>query len=79
MLGIKSCLRLLFFLEEVHAILKVPINSNREDAFIWKEMANGFFTVKSAYHVAMRHESCLQASNSCRVGNKEIWGHLWKL
>jgi hypothetical protein len=69
----------LFFPEEVHAILKVPINSNREDAIIWKETANEFFNVKNAYHAAMRRESCLQASSSCQVGNKEIWGQLWKL
>ena len=75
----KELLEILLSLEEVHAILMVPINSNQENAITWKEMANGFFNVKSAYHATMRREASLQASSSCRARNNEIWGQLWRL
>jgi hypothetical protein len=70
----KGLLEILFSPEEVNAILKVPINSTREDALIWKETANGVFSVKSAYHAAMKREACLQASSSCRAEKKRILG-----
>jgi hypothetical protein len=75
----KQLLENLFSPEDIHAILRIPINPNREDAITWKETANGFFNVKSAYRAAMRCEVCLQASSSCGVGNNEVWGRLWRL
>jgi hypothetical protein len=70
----KALLEILFSPEEVNAILKVPINSTREDALIWKETANGVFSVKNAYHAAMKREACLQASSSCRAEKKKNFG-----
>jgi hypothetical protein len=44
----------LFHPKEVNAILKVPIRPHREDEIVWRDTPNGVFTVKSAYHGAMR-------------------------
>jgi hypothetical protein len=48
----KEKLENLFLPEEVNAILKIPISPQRE--VVWRDTPKGLFTVKSAYHGAMR-------------------------
>jgi hypothetical protein len=69
----------LFLSEEVDAILKVPISTQRKDVIVWRDTPNGLFTVKSAYHGAMRSKIQMQAESSSTVGRKELWRCLWKL
>jgi hypothetical protein len=69
----------LFLLEEVNAILKIPISPQREDVVVWRDTPKGLFTVKSAYHVAMRRAQQLQAESSSNGVRVEVWGRLWKL
>jgi hypothetical protein len=75
----KAKLEQLFSAEEVKAILEIPINPQREDAVIWREGPNGLFTVKTAYHQAMRRVQQGQPESSTQAGKTEVWGRLWKL
>jgi hypothetical protein len=60
----KEKLERLFSEEEVNAILKIPLNLQREDVVIWKDMPNGVFSVKTAYHGAMRCAKQVQPESS---------------
>jgi hypothetical protein len=75
----KEKLQNLFSAEETSAIMKIPINLQREDAIIWRDSPTGMFTVKSAYHGAMRRAQQLQPESSSHGGKEEVWGRLWKL
>jgi hypothetical protein len=46
----KELIERLFLPEEVEAILKIPIGTQRSDVVVWRDTPNGLFTVKSAYH-----------------------------
>ena len=50
----KELIERLFLPEEAKAILKIPIDVQRSDKVVWRDTPNGIFTVKSAYHGAMR-------------------------
>ena len=75
----RGLLKNLFFLDEVKAILSIPISPNWEDALIWKGMKNGLFTVRSTYHMAKMRELQRQAESSNRAKKNEMWGALWRL
>ena len=56
-----SMLRNLFLPFEVEIILRIPLSYNLpEDSIIWTRNRRGEFTVKSAYHVALK---MIDASN----------------
>jgi hypothetical protein len=75
----KEKLERLFSEEEVKAILKIPLNLQREDVVIWKETPNGVFSVKTAYHGAMQRARQVQPESSSQGGWDDVWGRLWKL
>jgi hypothetical protein len=64
----KEKLERLFYEEEVKAILKIPLNLQREDVVIWKETPNGVFSVKTAYHGAMQRARQVQPESSSQGG-----------
>ena len=75
----KELIERLFLPKEVEAIIKIPIGAQRSDVVVWRDIPNGLFTVKSAYHGAMRRLSQLQAESSSTADWKDLWGRLWRL
>ena len=75
----KEFLEKLFLPEEVNAILKIPISTQRNDVIVWRDTPNGLFTVKNTYHGAMRRTTQLQTESSSTAGRKELWSRLWRL
>ena len=41
----------LFWPIDVHQILQIPLSVGREDLVAWHYNLNGFFSVRSAYHI----------------------------
>ena len=74
----KELLETLFFLDEIEAILSIPLKLNRRDVVIWRGTTNGQFNVKTAYHAATEKESQLQAGSSS-IDGKKMWVSLWRL
>lgn len=70
----------LFHAEEVKKIKSIPLSSNLpEDKRIWRLTNHGFFTVKSAYHLAVKKFS--QIHNK-RPSSSEVapeWKKLWHI
>ena len=75
----KELIERLFLPKEVKAILKIPIDVRRSDMVVWRDTPNGLFTMKNAYHGAMKSLSQLQAESSSIVDRKDLWGRLWRL
>ncbi|KAK4389890.1 hypothetical protein Sango_2326000 [Sesamum angolense] len=64
-------------MEEVDSVLAIHFNSiDGEDFFIWHHTANGKFTVRSTYHVAVSLANQSQPSTS-GLGSP-LWKVLWK-
>jgi hypothetical protein len=64
--------------EEAKAILSIPIGgTNRPNTLIWRGMAFGMFTVRSAYHLAKELSMQDQAESSIRREESPIWKGIW--
>lgn len=46
----------LFWSVDVHRILQIPLVAGREDIVAWHFNKNGFFSVRSAYHLQWTHK-----------------------
>ncbi|KAL0016440.1 hypothetical protein SO802_003509 [Lithocarpus litseifolius] len=75
-----------FFLpHEAEAVLSIPISPmNPRDSQVWAKTANGLFSVKSAYKVAVKYLSDTNdsdASPDCSDNSKmaAIWKMIWSL
>ncbi|KAL0341640.1 UNVERIFIED_CONTAM: hypothetical protein Scaly_1826600 [Sesamum calycinum] len=69
--------RALFCQDEAESILAIPLSFvDGEDFFVWHHTANGKFSVRSAYHVAVSLANQLQPSPSCIV--PFLWKTIWK-
>lgn len=51
--------------------------SSVEDLIVWAHEENGFFSVKSAYHLARIAKERVEASPS--EGITSLWNNIWKL
>jgi hypothetical protein len=68
----KGMLESLFSIDEVNAILSIPISPNQSDVVIWRGTKNDVFTVKSAYHAAKAKELQVQAGCSYSIEQNEL-------
>ena len=70
----------LFCKEEATAIRSIPLSStSQEDRLIWCGIANGIFSVKSAYHLAKEVEERYRAASSMGMHKSMVWKHIWRL
>ncbi|KAL0337807.1 UNVERIFIED_CONTAM: hypothetical protein Scaly_2055800 [Sesamum calycinum] len=87
----QTLVRTLFWHDEAESILAIPLSSvEGEDFFVWHHTANGMFSVKSAYHVAVSLANRNQPSTSQPIHSpwKAVWSanvpgkvrvFIWKL
>lgn len=78
--GTRNLYRKIFWEEEARAILQMLISaSGRAEKLIWEHAANGEFSVKSAYFIALN----LKMENRGEGSNKEaqcrMWKNIWQL
>ncbi|KAL3826043.1 hypothetical protein ACJIZ3_022072 [Penstemon smallii] len=74
--------RSMFFEDDINCILSIPLGSNQNvDKRIWHYNQNGLFSVKSAYHLAVKmdRDQHSLASSSSSVGVSNDWNWLWNL
>jgi len=68
----------LFWPIDVHQILQIPLSVGREDLVAWHYNQNGFFSVRSAYHIQWSRKfggNTLQVHAS-GVGDIVVWRKL---
>jgi hypothetical protein len=77
----EALIRSLFWPEDVHRILQIPIYKNMEDLVAWHFNRNGLFTVKSAYHCqwSSKFGSRPLTVSAGGSGVDSVWKKLWKL
>jgi hypothetical protein len=79
----ENLVREFFWEVDVNRIIEIPIAPPGMDDFIaWHHTINGFFTVRSAYHVEWDYRFGRQERRALGVGRSEIslvWKKLWKL
>jgi hypothetical protein len=75
----RSLIENLFSLEEVRAVLSIPISPNWDDAMIRKGTKNGLFTVRSVYNLARMNEKQALPRSSNQGEKTEMWSVLWRL
>ncbi|KAL3846296.1 hypothetical protein ACJIZ3_003699 [Penstemon smallii] len=71
----------IFWPEEVELILKIPLGSlQNEDTQIWHYTSTGQFSVRSAYHLALRTKRELEsgADSSMSSASEQRWIWLWR-
>ena len=70
----------IFSKEEATTIRSILLSStNQEDQLIWRGIANGIFSVKSAYHLAREVEDRNRAESSMGLHNNQVWKLIWRL
>ncbi|KAK3218023.1 hypothetical protein Dsin_011993 [Dipteronia sinensis] len=74
----EKLIRECFHYDDAELILGIPLSSNnRSDSFLWHYDMNGFFSVKSAYRIALAAKSEVQASGSRDVS--VWWNKIWNI
>lgn len=74
-----ALLERLFSWEENISILSVPLsNTDQEDKLIWKGMAKGLFSVRSAYQLEKEQEAASKAEGSSQVRHRDVWRSIWR-
>jgi hypothetical protein len=77
-----TLLQELFYDHDIKAIMRIEIpKSEEDDRLAWNYEKNGFFTVKSAYRLALniKHRNRDAGSrNSTTNGDISIWNNIWK-
>lgn len=67
---------------DIDAILKIRTSTRQQEVYIsWPLDRSGFFTVKTAYHLAMAvhtEQFSPGASSSSPTGDRAIWNLVWK-
>ena len=71
----------LFLPVDAETILGIPLSIRLPgDRIIWAETNNGYFTIHSAYKVAMKlHHTAQNASTSSNSSHRSFWRKLWRL
>ena len=72
--------REIFCREEVDIICNLGTCPGRQpDKLIWVGTKNGRFSIRSAYHMAKRHEEVEEGSCSNRDSDKAFWNMIWRI
>ena len=70
----------IFLEHEVDSILSIPLSTTLlvKNKLVWTTVANGKFSVKSAYHLAREGNTRYGGENSDSLGMKRFWKKIWK-
>lgn len=69
-----------FDIDTARKILAMPLSFRRpRDRRIWRYTKHGFFTVRSAYHVAVSKYSHIRDNRPSGSSTPKEWKDLWKL
>ena len=61
-------------------VLKIHFeNVEAQDKMVWNENKSNTFSVRTAYHVALRLKQGLGGEHSRARADKRVWNKLWKL
>jgi hypothetical protein len=73
--------RALFSEWETNVICSIPLPPRaKNDRLFWKATKSGLFTVRSAYHIQVRHRAAAIDGENSGVGlDKKFWKFLWSL
>jgi len=64
---------------EAQQIVQIPILHAQRDKFVWWEIKESEFTVKSAYHFLKHKKEVQQSNQSILPQHSKVWSKLWKV